>query len=145
MKYLKTYEKWGFPFFKKGEDNAKVGDYVICEFKTPSYEFNDFIDNNIGVIVEKWKSITRGAIWYNVKYDNIPDNIITLFGTDVKAFMNEHSFRARDFKKNSKISHSGILNIICGRATKIEIGKIIYFSKNKEDVEIALTAKKYNL
>jgi len=43
MKYLKTFEKINKP---------KVGDYVICEIVDKYYKDSDFVNSNIGEIVE---------------------------------------------------------------------------------------------
>jgi len=103
MKYLKHYEN---------SKNPKVGDYVICNELENKYMLSEFIANNIGLIV---RNFFGGS--YQVKYENIPDEIKTCFGSDEK--------------------YSGLR----GMFRK----EIIDFESSKEKLEMKLNIKKYNL
>ena len=113
--YLKTYEN-----FKK---EPEAGDYVICnENNNLSSNICNFISNNIGKIVyyinndEFKKYNVQKDYRYIIEYDNIPANIQTYFSYTV----------AEDCRRMSR-------------------DEIIYWSKNREDLEAIIDAKKYNL
>jgi len=78
-------------------------------------EYRDFIKDNIGQVL----SYSDNGLVIFVKFNNIPRNLIHLFR---KIYKNEGDYYV-DF-----------------HTTEIE-----YFSKNKEDLEIYLDSKKYNL
>jgi len=86
MKYIKTFENISKKF--------KVGQYVIVKYISYTPQLYDFLNNNIGKIV----SITEHFeipkyIIYNVKYENIPDDIKWAFNGRnknlYKAYSNE--------------------------------------------------------
>ena len=128
MKYIKTFEQ------KKHKETLnigkpKVGNYIIYkDSKKSTCEvdilFDEFVANNIGKIYKKRKfasNLTTGeGSGYLVEYDNIPKKIKDYFHTETDNF-NEPLIR--EAKKD----------------------EIIYWSKNKEDIEMILAAKKYNI
>ena len=103
----------------KTSDKPMVDDYVICDDSLP--EVSEFVNNSIGVIV-MLEHDKNGNIEYVVEYDNIPEDIISEF---------EHKYY-------------GMGNGY-GYCRNMLVYEIIYWSKNKEDVEEYLTEKKYNL
>ena len=96
----------------------EIGDYVICEDKSIAIdeETKEFISNNIGKIIN---IITKGRTLYIVKYDNIPNIAKHWFG-----FV--HACGSDDSRQ-------------------MHLNEIIKFSKNKEELEDYLIAKKYGL
>jgi len=115
MKYIKTYES-----INKG--TPKIGDWVICYEADSIADFMPrviFTRNNIGQITE-----TGGNSPYTyVNYFNVPKEI--LYNIKQKYI----GFDISDGK-----FERGMLE-----------NEIIYWSKNKEDLEAILSAKKYNL
>lgn len=121
MKYIKTYEQL--------DEEPQIGDYVIMT----SYEWlNEFLHNNIGQIVFIGTQNQNDNI--NVIY---PSNIITDDSYFRKITKYEHDIYDKFSsiaRNNKKVS----LRIF-------ERNEILYFSKNKEDLEAKIAAKKYNL
>ena len=126
MKYLKLYEE-------NIENKPKIGDYVICEDKSIALdeESKEFISNNIGKIIDEIEQnkqcyIEQYKQCYIVKYDynTIPDLSKRWFGSISKTGY------AYSKEEDSRVMF---------------LNEIIKFSKNKEDLEDYLTAKKYNL
>jgi len=57
-------------FNENYNDEINVGDYVICKY-TSNHYVNDFVNNNIGKIV----NIDQNNIYpYTVQYENIPND-----------------------------------------------------------------------
>lgn len=120
MKYLKTFEDL--------QNKPEVGDYVIINV-SPSADNNvrEYIDNTIGVIhtiqddrVDMWNNVITGNII--VKYINVPNEIRSWFhyeGTRKK--YGRKYFRSFDTQQ------------------------IYAFSKSKEELELMLQTKNYNL
>lgn len=83
MKYIKTFEKATETFKPKLE----IGDYVVVNTNTHDNNFNNFINTNIGQVmdinVEQYYTSVR------IKYENIPSNIRYMFlaGTDELSFV----------------------------------------------------------
>jgi hypothetical protein len=117
MKYIRTYEKL--------RDIPEIGDYVCCHLLEGEPEeqiyTNNFLNNNIGKLIN-----IRGSgesQKYEVKFKNKFEHesqFSELYG----------SFIMGDIEKN----------IACFFDDEFD-----FFSKNKEDVETHLSAKKYNL
>ena len=120
MKYLIIYEN-----FKK---EPETGDYVICKEKSliKDVDVCDFISNNIGRIFhyinndELDEYSVSKDYRYIIKYDNVPANI------------NKYFRGMEGFKQPEK-------------SRRMSRDEIIYWSKNREDLEAILDAKKYNL
>ena len=116
MKHLKTFENIN--------DSLQIGDYVICECNSyTSGEINDFLKNNIGKYVKyitNNKSVVEN-FRYAIEYDNVPHELCQYSSI----FSNE----------------SGIANI----CMRVNISEIIYFSKNKKDLEVIIKSNQYNL
>ena len=102
-------------------DGPKIGDYIIVKSNSPIYEINDFIENNIGQIfnIVKFKNSRYGNTYYT-KYNNIPSEIKVYF------------------------QYLMLENKLC-YYRGYDSSSIIEYSKNKENLEIILQAKKYNL
>jgi len=100
-------------------DEPQVGDYVICrENFIPDKDMVDFISNNVGhLVMIRGNNIESAAFCgYIVQYENIP--------TDIRGFGRYDNF------KN------------CRLMRRFEI---LHWSKNKEDLEIYIDTRKYNL
>ena len=115
MKYLKTFEEVNI-------DEPKVGDYAI--FFDEIYEigsgvssdFNEYVYFINNNIGEIIKIEKNDDYKYHVKFENVPINIIRYFDT------------ASDYYY-----------------LRFHKEEILYWSKNKEELEHILAAKKYNL
>jgi len=96
MKYIKTYESinvtGGCHIDDSEEDEPKIGDYVICKDSESDTTFNDFIDNNIGKIV----NIIRDDMPFDVEYENIPPIIKKHFGFNGNGNINNRPMRRRE-------------------------------------------------
>lgn len=134
MRYIKAYENIN-------DDKLKVGDYVLCkdlrelsrnnQFFNVQEIFKNFISKNAGTVI---KINNDDEIFISYGNVDIPDEILDY------AFYTEQSL--------SKYGIQGY--IIPGYKTYSNIvvfnkNEIIYFSKNKEDVELFIQTKKYNL
>lgn len=117
MKHIKNFKDI------KESQLPEIGDYVICEDESIALdeETKEFISNNIGKIINIFtKGITKGSkTIYIVKYENIPNIAKQWFGL----------FSACDSDDTRQM----------------DLSEIIKFSKNKEELEEYLVAKKYNL
>ena len=136
MKYIKKFEKFSFPFFKKKKNEEPIfspinrpesGDYVIFDLldyvihgfkgddkyhKKENENVYEFFKNNIGQILEI-EDRNNGDCYVKVKYDN--------------------KFTGPEFYGDDIFEFGGWF-------TEIE-----FFSKNKEDLESIIDQKKYNL
>jgi len=114
MKHLKTLETIS--------NDPQIGDYVIIKSYSPVDEVNDFINNNIGQIIDISQSkYSFSKYRLSIIYDNIPSEIKQYFeNNNIKGTFYDGF---RDYK----------------------FSDIIEYSKNKEDLEIILSSNKYNL
>jgi hypothetical protein len=123
MKHLKSYENLNL-------NKLKPGNYIIAKFEFSNTVWSDFIDNNIGIYIEKTKAyrdrkfvdiyLTKYYLTddiYNSYFKNVPDRVELL-----------------DFENGKKI-------IIMQFQKK----HIIYYSKDINNTKAFLTAKKYNI
>ena len=117
MKYIKLFES---------KDKPKVGDYVICdesEAYIPGNELDNeldiFLSKNIGRVVNYDSEM---KIEYMVQYENIPKNL------ELNYFSLGDSYDG-GFKR-------------CREMARDEIK---FWNSDKETVEAALNAQKYNL
>jgi len=125
MKYIKTYEKASKP---------EIGDYVVCNDQTHITEdIKTFIDTNVGQIIGYEKYLQSGRLSdnpYCIKYENVPKKLSN--GLD---FDND--------KKNAKLIK---YELKPGEAVRyFNKHEFVYISKDKEELEASLMAKKYNL
>lgn len=117
MKYIKYYENIKGP---------EIGDYVVCNEYTKNYNdpiLINFINNNIGQYIFNYEG--NGPYTYVIRYKNIPDEIKKDFFVEVKLNNIVHS--ETPTCRIQSITH------------------IIYWSSNKEDCELFLASKKYNI
>jgi hypothetical protein len=102
-------------------DKTFIGKYVLLNLKGKNIlnaEAIEFLENTSGEIIAEYdKKITYEKI-ITVKYDNIPDNIKKFFSYSIN-----NKFWVRNFYSSD----------------------IIFFSKNKDDIETFIQSKKYNL
>ena len=105
-------------YIKKFENIKKipeVGDYVIIRWELNNLAH--FLNNNIGQIA--YKSPDNSV--FTVKYDNIPNNI------------KNHFVSPGSLSKDRRLSKS------------FNLKEILHFSKDIKELELELTANKYNL
>ena len=132
MKYLKTYESLNVP---------EIGDYVICKDNTvlhhnnqhyknsTNLQFLDFISTHVGQIVKIDVSHE-----FFVRYDDDPP--INLMDY---AFYEKNRSIIWDIK-SAKIIYDKYTNI-----TSFKKEEILYWSKDKKEVEAMIEGDKYNL
>jgi len=97
-----------------------IGDYVLVDVVTIYPNYKKFVNNNIGQVTNVHPTLGIYPDGFaTIEYENIPKDIIFKFDTD-------------NLEKNT---------------TVIAFKNIIYFSKEKKDIDIQsiLTSKKYNL
>jgi len=111
-----------FKIYEKLENKPELGDYVIVSIlsdliQTYNDDEQDFIENHIGKIVEIIKY--PSTIYYAVEYD-IPKNFVPYpyYRTKYLGWRPAWQFERKDLK---------------------------YISKNKEDLEDIIIAKKYGV
>lgn len=110
-------------YIKKFENEKKlpkVGDYILIKSKYVEGVFNEFFKYNIGIVVRK------GYLYWKVKFNNIPQHL-----------------KSRKLKNEFKSDEESKIYNKC--TWTIYEDEIIDFSENKEDLEMKLTANKYNL
>ena len=112
MKYIKNFEKINI-------NKPEIGDYVIAIDEDTHTDVKNFINNNIGKIVNI-KNHKRFGVLYHTKYTNVDDDIEEWFT-----------------KENNLDKKCGIRCFY--------LHEIIAFSKNIEDLDTILNANKYNL
>ena len=108
-----------FRLYEINNNEPELGDYVICNNNDRSddlEEINYFIDNNIGQIINN-KSIKYTGYPYIVKYSNIP----TEFSI----------YTCYEYDTNDNIQFNR--------------SEILYWSKNKEELESILNTNKFNI
>jgi len=120
MKYLKKFEDL--------QEVPKVGDYVLIITDSSNEHFKEFINNTIGVLEHIIKH--KPDIWGNesedsvsIKYENVPPMIKDMFYLS--------PFITKDYGRQG--------------FREFDIKKIVAFAKTKEELEIKLSANKYNL
>lgn len=112
--------------FENKNDEPVIGDYVILKDDTYLYNnefknYSNFINNNIGRIIKIHYKNDYIPLDYDIEYDNIPDNIKDCFA--------KHVYDDKiQYYELSRPEHD-----------------IISTFKNKEDAELFLSARKYNL
>jgi len=109
MKHIKEFENLN-------NTKPEIGDYVLC--KENDFSMSNFLDCNIGKILEFVKKDNGIDSMYIIEYSNVPRNL-----------------RYRFFPPNNNYNYLRFSHI----------DNIEYWSKNKEDLEPILQAKKYNL
>jgi len=129
MKYLKKYENIKEP---------EIGDYVLCQDLTNKFtsgsrkitqeKFKLFLTENIGQVVGKGSDTIR------VKFENIPNDVDIL----------EYAFLVQTDIRIKNVDFDRINDKYSNIAT-FEFGEIVYFSPNKEDVEMKISTSKYNI
>jgi len=111
-----------FKIYEKINDHKlEVGDYVLCNDTVPSEDIRNFISNNIGVCVND----------FNVENSN----------DEFKSEYYEYTIQYKDIPEKLKIWRWFSI----GGERTMYGEEIIYWSKNREDLEEILMSKKYNL
>jgi len=117
MKHIKQYPpKKYIP--KPNEPHE--GDYVLCTRKSTTTTFLDFIENHIGQILN---IVLAHTYTFQTDKDNKPLYTVQYF----------------DYNITSSTSPGVLPRVNCNRE------EIIHFSPNREDLEVILSANKYNL
>jgi len=100
------------------DNEPKVGDYVMCHELDDTSRISNINKDEINIFLD----VNIGQIqeydnrkWYEVEYENIPQELIGWF--------NASMLNCRSMKRSEILVHS----------------------KNKEDIEHLMSAKKYNL
>lgn len=107
--------------FSSFTDGPGLHDWVLCDRDPGRPEINDYIKNNMGVIMNIDANFYKKEKYYIVKFYDIPKNIIDFFY----------------FVGITKGKWEGCIDV--------RVKDIIYWSKDKEDVEERINANKYNL
>ena len=121
MKYLKRFEDIN-------NEEPEVGDYVIVydtfTYTTNMIEWREFMNTHVGKLINKRDSGAHNSkrMFYDVEYENIPENIKKII------------FKYKFDPQTNKATEKGFT-----------IDEIVYWSKNKEELELKLAANKYNL
>jgi hypothetical protein len=134
MRHIKAYEN-------VNDDELKVGDYVLCkdlrelsknnQFFDVQEIFKNFISKNAGKVI---KINNNDEIFISYGNVNIPDEILDY------AFYTEYSLLKSGIQGYVIPGYETYSNIVA-----FNKNEIIYFSKNKEDVELSIQTIKYNL
>lgn len=106
-----------FKYYKFSNNEPDIGDYVICQ--TTSILIKKFLSNNIGQLYFKEIGDFEQVDYY-VKFENVPIELYDQFNMYPR-FMP---------MKNSRI---------------FSLNDIKYYSPDKEDCEIYLKSKKFNV
>ena len=113
-----------FKLFESENKFPEFLDYVSCDISdyTANRYLIEFISSNIGQIskIQESKTYNKNQMLYYVRYQNIPENIYTYFDKKGRTF---------DTEGNRLFILSNIKE----------------FGKTKEEVEMKISAKKYNL
>ena len=118
MKYLKKFEN------VEEESDIEIGDYVLVNIESvrnTTPEYFTFMNNNVGIFlkeeVNNWNDFLIG-------YENIPPENI------------RSNFLEKDYtRKYKKVYY----------AKCIVSSNVIEFSKSKEELQLKLNVKKYNI
>lgn len=119
MKYLKTYEKLkssdDYHQNMTYDDVPKVNDFVICNIKNADHDSEDTVEFKKFVNNNIGHIILVNNHRLITHYENIPNEISSYF------------------------TYNG------GDSTHLYLHEIKYFSDKKEDLEVIINSKKYNL
>jgi len=128
MKHIKRFNE---NYLINNTTEPEIGDYVICSERDDNYnddeglmKLYEFLDNNVGKYLEnkdkKYDKYGYGDFHeYIVQYENVPQYLL-----DNKMFITVYD------------------NITVRPMSKSEI---IYWSKNKEKLEVLIATNKYNI
>jgi hypothetical protein len=67
----------------ENQTQADISDYVICEVNYNESILEDFINNNIGIILSEKSERNNISVFIKVKYDDVPENLLTFFYENV--------------------------------------------------------------
>ena len=118
-------------FEELNEGDPEKGDNVICEYKEPNIpdrilnkpnaieNINNFLSNNIGVIIRTGDKDEKHRGYHVLYTQHIPYNLLTYGFFDYT----RHNYSSASFRYD----------------------EIIFYSKDKYDVEAHIAAEKYNI
>ena len=119
MKYIKTFESL------QNQNEPQVDDYVVVirdidygDDSSKHKEYKDYISNNVGQVIKK------NIKYLSVFYENIPEEF-KFWHTNINI---------------GKLGNSKILKV-----KDVEYKNVAFFSKNKEECEIFIASKKFNI
>jgi len=122
MKYLKKFESIN--------NEPKLGDYIMLKLEdvrlyvshpsTKTLRYVDFINNNIGIVNNIEYDTNNNLVTIRVVYENVPSELKQYFLTGMKTKNNSYS---RDYSPKN----------------------IVDFASTKEELEMRLSANKYNI
>jgi len=116
-----------FKIFEDLQPKIEAGNYVLMNSVSMYDSVRKFINNNIGQIIELGPDSIR------VKYDNMPKNI-----------MNIH-LRAIGQPTWNREPNGDFSSVRISTIKIFDIDQVVEFAKTKEELELKLAAKKYNL
>jgi hypothetical protein len=106
-------------------NKPEVGDYVLIRTESSYFNFNKFINNNIGILIKYVQYRRLSAYTYRIeKIINEPEDIIVQYEyipNGLKSWLSKD--KTRQFR----------------------VDQIVAFGKTKEDVELQIQANKYNI
>ena len=120
MKHIIIYES-----YQNKTESPQPGDYVICKEHTNFHTLKKFIKNNIGQFIEyrtrentnrTYDHITPNYC-YIIHYDNIPYNL------------------SQHFEYANNLTNCRIMSL----------NEITHWSPNKQDLELIILSKKFNI
>ena len=128
MKYIKTFENLNMP---------EIGDYILYGSKNPDWDipktdYHKYLQTHIGKLFDYIPD--RDVIY--IEFDELPESINVY-----SAFYDGET--GKRYGDNIQIDSNK--NTISGKYYALAGYKILYHSKNKEDIESILNANKYNL
>jgi len=115
MRHIKIYENY--------KPKIQEGDYIVINIKTTSYQFDEFINNNIGQLIY---IVPYNTDSYYIRYENIPKIINRWFHGKDKLLPSDPDL------ENSKCFNIHAINIID-------------YAKDKSELEYIFDSKNYNL
>jgi len=101
MKHLKTLETIN--------DGPKIGDYIIVKSNSPIVKINNFIENNIGQIINISHFENPNRYNVSIKYNNVPSNLLHFFNDTT--FKNKNCF-FRNFFSSDIVEYAKTLNLL---------------------------------
>ncbi len=123
MKHLKTFENNNLL-------SPTPGDYVLCTTRTPKMktELGEFLKHNIGKVVD----------WFDYDHHHTHDGNIEVY----RRFVVEFENLPEEFRHSNPKILSNLPNKNC---MIFPLKTIVELSPNKEELEVSMQTKKYNI
>lgn len=129
MKYIKQFEEL--------KDGVEIGDYILFGSKNPNWdvpktEYHKYLQTHIGKLFDYVPEYN--AIY--IEFDELPEN----------PYIAASFFRGKTGKRlNDYVNIGSNLELNPDKYYALAPNKILYHSKNKEDIEMMMNSEKYNL